>query len=432
LSGIKHGDASSRQLVKSFSLGECRQRRRKMGLISGIWLMVLGVLGAANLIIARKPSAKELIGKIAPYQGWIGVISAFWGIWGIINAVLSLGWLAYMPIYWATFLGASVLQAILGILLGIGTMKTFIKQPQAVEKLDLLVTRMAPKQGVLGFIAIGTGAWMILAGFFFMSSAAGVAGQIVANSEALAAQQAALQAAAAGGQMTPEQAQAMAQAQAAALQAAASGGMTPEQAQAMAQAQAAAMQAAATAGAGGMTPEQAQALAQAQAAAAQAAAVQAGAGGMTPEQAQAMAQAQALAAQQAAAMQAAAAGGQMTPEQAQAMAQAQAAAAQQAAAAMQAAVPGAAAAPPTAAAPPAAAGTAAKALVQQVWAAGVDAQQQPLMGIDLYVYPPAGTPYQVRLLQFPVPVAKQAMVAPQATINVSIDPANPMNVTPLL
>ncbi|MEZ4446239.1 MAG: hypothetical protein R3B72_44590 [Polyangiaceae bacterium] len=28
-----------------------------MGLIGGLWLVVLGVLGAANLIIARKPDA---------------------------------------------------------------------------------------------------------------------------------------------------------------------------------------------------------------------------------------------------------------------------------------------------------------------------------------------------------------------------------------
>lgn len=313
-----------------------------MGLIGGIWLMLLGVLGAANLIIARKPQAKELIGKLAPYQGWIGAISALWGVWGIISSVLSLGWLAYMPIYWATFLASAVLQTILGTLLGIGVLKTFIKQPQAVEKLDMLVARMAPKQGLLGFIAIGTGVWMILAGFFFMSSAAGAAADVLAaNAEAMAA----------AGQLTAEQQQAMA-------------------------------------------------MAQQQAALAQAAAGQAAvAGQLTAEQQQAMA-----AAQQQAAM---------------AQAQAQAAAGQAAAA-----VP-----VPTAQAP---AGIQATALIQQVWAAGVDAQQQPLMGMDLYVTPPNGTPYQVRLPSYPVPAAKQASVRPQATINVSIDPANAMNVTPIL
>ena len=139
-----------------------------MGLIGGIWLTVLGVLGASNLIIARKPEAKELIGKMAPYQGWFGVVSAFWGAWGIIQSILGLAWLVSMPIYWVTFLASSVLQLALGILLGVGTLKMFVKQPQAVEKMDNLVAKLAPKQGVLGLIAIGVGVWFVLAGFFFM------------------------------------------------------------------------------------------------------------------------------------------------------------------------------------------------------------------------------------------------------------------------
>ena len=133
-----------------------------MGFVSGIWMAVLGILGAANLIIARKPDAKELIGKIAPYQGWIGAVSALWGIWGIISSVLHLGWLSLWPIFWITFLVTALLQASLGLLLGIGVLKTFIKQPQAVEKMDQMVTKLAPKQGVLGLISIGVGLWMIV------------------------------------------------------------------------------------------------------------------------------------------------------------------------------------------------------------------------------------------------------------------------------
>jgi hypothetical protein len=133
-----------------------------MGFVSGIWMAVLGILGAANLIIARKPDAKELIGKIAPYQGWIGAVSALWGIWGIISSILHLGWLSLWPIFWITFLVTALLQAALGLLLGVGVLKTFIKQPQAVEKMDQMVTKLAPMQGTLGLIAIGVGIWMIV------------------------------------------------------------------------------------------------------------------------------------------------------------------------------------------------------------------------------------------------------------------------------
>lgn len=138
-----------------------------MGLVSGLWLVVLGILGASNLIIARKPDAKELIAKLAPYQGWIGAVSALWGFWGIISSVLHLSWIKHWPIFWATFLVDSVLQAALGLLLGIGTLKTFIKQPDAVKRMDEMAARLAPKQGVLGLIAIGVGLWMIVSTFIW-------------------------------------------------------------------------------------------------------------------------------------------------------------------------------------------------------------------------------------------------------------------------
>lgn len=134
----------------------------------GVWLFVLGVLGASNLIIARKPDAKELIAKLAPYQGWIGAVSALWGVWGIISAVLSIGLLTSNPIWWISWLATDAILVSLGLLLGIGTLKTFIKQPQAVAKMDMLVAKLAPKQGVLGLIGMGLGAWTLVASFLFL------------------------------------------------------------------------------------------------------------------------------------------------------------------------------------------------------------------------------------------------------------------------
>jgi hypothetical protein len=138
-----------------------------MGFISGLWLAVLGVLGAASLIIAKRPDAREAIGRLAPYQGWIGAVSALWGVWGIISAVLSIGWLAHWPIYWVTYLADSVLQLALGLLLGVGVLKSFIKDPRANQRMDQTITKLAPFQGTLGLVAIGLGLWMIVAGFLW-------------------------------------------------------------------------------------------------------------------------------------------------------------------------------------------------------------------------------------------------------------------------
>ncbi len=85
----------------------------------------------------------------------------------IISSLLHLGWMAHYPIYWITYLADGILQASLGLLLGIGVLKSFISEPQAVEKMDALATRMAPKQGLLGLIAIAVGGWMIISGFIW-------------------------------------------------------------------------------------------------------------------------------------------------------------------------------------------------------------------------------------------------------------------------
>lgn len=137
-------------------------------MFNGIWLALLGVLGASNLIIAKKPDAKELIAKISPYQGWIGAVSAIWGVWGVISAILNLGWLTTWPIWWITYLATAVVQLALGLLLGLGVLKTFIKQPAAVAKMEETAAKLAPKQGMLGLISIGLGVWCIIGSFILL------------------------------------------------------------------------------------------------------------------------------------------------------------------------------------------------------------------------------------------------------------------------
>jgi len=137
-------------------------------MVNGIWLALLGVLAVPSLILAKKPDAKEMLAKITPYQGWIGAVSALWGVWGIIGAVLNLGWLTTAPIWWITWLADAVLLAALGLILGIGTLKTFIKDPTAQAKMDETLAKLAPHQGRLGLIAVCVGAWMVVAHFLHM------------------------------------------------------------------------------------------------------------------------------------------------------------------------------------------------------------------------------------------------------------------------
>ena len=138
-----------------------------MGIVTFAALLVLGVVCASNLIIARKPDAKELIAKVAPYQGWIGAISALWGAWWLINWILNVGVMMTWPILGITWLANSLLLLGLGLLCGIGVLKTFVKTPAATEKLDLTVSKLAPYQGILGLVGIGVAIWTILDLYIF-------------------------------------------------------------------------------------------------------------------------------------------------------------------------------------------------------------------------------------------------------------------------
>jgi len=142
-------------------------RENTMGITAGIWLALLGVLAIPNLIIAKKPEAKELIAKLAPYQGWIGAVSAIWGLWIVIHSFLNFGWLTSAPIWWATYLTDGVVQFGLGMLLGVGTLKTFIKAPAAQAKMDEVTQKLAPKQGVLGLVALGLAIWVVACNILF-------------------------------------------------------------------------------------------------------------------------------------------------------------------------------------------------------------------------------------------------------------------------
>ncbi len=139
-------------------------------MISGITLIVLSLLAVPSLLLAKRPDAKEVLAKIAPYQGWIGLAFCFWGVYGVVfQGVLGLGWLATWPIYWGTLLAGNLVQAVLGFLLGYGTIAKLVlsKNAEAKEKAAQLLAKLAPHQGRLGLAGIGVGIWTIVASILF-------------------------------------------------------------------------------------------------------------------------------------------------------------------------------------------------------------------------------------------------------------------------
>jgi hypothetical protein len=134
-------------------------------------LFLGGCLASSSFILAKKPNAKDLFAKVAPYQGTIGVIMFFWGIWQIIYLVMNLAIFKLMLAFTITWkitavvwILTGVVSTVLGFLLGFGMINAFAakKNPAAAQKSEQMMKKLAPHQTWMGFVAIGCSIWWIL------------------------------------------------------------------------------------------------------------------------------------------------------------------------------------------------------------------------------------------------------------------------------
>lgn len=135
-------------------------------LINGLFLIVVGALGASSFILGKRPDAKEMFDKVAPIQGWLGVVSAFWGLWGVINIILNLGVMLKMIVPFVIGLVGSISLFGTGFLLGFNLIATFTakKSPEAAKKAEELRGKLVTYQIPMGFVCIGLGLLSVVAG----------------------------------------------------------------------------------------------------------------------------------------------------------------------------------------------------------------------------------------------------------------------------
>ena len=86
-----------------------------MDLIAPLLLIVGGILAASNLIVAKKPNAKQMIDKLTPYQAGIGIALLAIGVWNLLHAFTSPSIFDIIKI--APLLGLTVLAMIVSALL---------------------------------------------------------------------------------------------------------------------------------------------------------------------------------------------------------------------------------------------------------------------------------------------------------------------------
>ncbi len=136
-----------------------------MGLITGLVLIILGGLCIPGIIASKSPKAKELLNKIVPVQGTLGLVLFVWGVWGVIGSTTSIGWLSTWPLWWATRLAGNLICFAGGAILGWGMIqkKLLVKAPaEVVVKAEKTYEKLVSFQEKIGIAAIVVGIWVIL------------------------------------------------------------------------------------------------------------------------------------------------------------------------------------------------------------------------------------------------------------------------------
>ena len=119
-------------------------------MITGIVSILGGVIAASSYIVSKKPNAKDLIDKIVPYQGWIGVILLIWSIKNLLRLFRS---------FQGDTLLFAVAQFIVGFLLAYSLLSQYLfkNSQEAIEKGQELRAKLIQYQvpAGIGLIVLG-------------------------------------------------------------------------------------------------------------------------------------------------------------------------------------------------------------------------------------------------------------------------------------
>lgn len=141
-------------------------------ILLGILLILAGVLAASSLIIQKQPNARDMIGKIVPFQGIIGIILLLWGLYALIFGLLPyMGlWMQLFPIRAIVALLSTLVAIGLGILLGYGLISHYLlsKNADASRSGEAVRAKLTGIQVPLGIAGIILGIWVIVS---FMGAA---------------------------------------------------------------------------------------------------------------------------------------------------------------------------------------------------------------------------------------------------------------------
>ncbi len=128
-------------------------------MFGGLVTIAGGTLASSGLIIARKPNAKQLIDKLVPYTGFIGVLLFVWGVLETLGCIRGISLLGAKPLTWIFWVCVAAADLAVGFLLGFSMISKYAlsKSPAAVARGETMRLKLTKIQAPLGLFAIVMG-----------------------------------------------------------------------------------------------------------------------------------------------------------------------------------------------------------------------------------------------------------------------------------
>jgi len=123
-------------------------------------LIAGGILATSSLIVAKKPDAKELIAKLAPYQAIIGVALLGFGVFNLIRGLQIFKFISVIPVMAITSLAMIFSAILLGLLFGMPMVAKM--SASGAAKGEEIAKKFAPFQVLIGLVGIGSSLLFLL------------------------------------------------------------------------------------------------------------------------------------------------------------------------------------------------------------------------------------------------------------------------------
>lgn len=134
-----------------------------MDIVAPILLILGGILAISNLIVAKKPDAQEMINKLVPFQGGIGVALLVFGVLNLFDALRLLKVMSALPLMSVSIITVVACSILLGLLFGMPLVAKWIPgDSPAEQKVAALSAKIGGFQVIIGLAGIvGSLVWLL-------------------------------------------------------------------------------------------------------------------------------------------------------------------------------------------------------------------------------------------------------------------------------